>query len=54
MRKGTEHLDKQIIFRLRLTKITPKSLAYEMGISVWRVYHAVRRKKKVAKNKACA
>jgi len=49
MREKTIHSDKEILFKLGF--ITPKSLAYEMGISVWRVYHAVRRKKQFAKNK---
>ena len=51
IRKKTLNLDKQILYRLRHTPITPKSLAYELGINVWRVYHSVRRDKQFAKKR---
>ena len=53
IRKKTLNLDKQILYRLRHTPVTPKSLAYELGINVWRVYHARRRDNQFAKKKAC-
>lgn len=49
MRTKTIKLDREILFKLS-KGITPKSLAYGMGISMWRVYHAVRRNKQFTKN----
>lgn len=46
MRTKTIKLDREILFKLS-KGITPKSLAYEMGISIWRVYNTVRRCKTI-------
>ena len=54
IRKKTLNLDKQILYRLRHTGITPKSLAYALGVKSSRVYDAVRREKQFTKNKSCA
>jgi DNA-binding CsgD family transcriptional regulator len=52
MRTKTIKLDREILFKLS-KGITPKSLAYEMGISVYYVYNAIRRNKQFTKNNHC-